>query len=364
MRLAMQGIVTRLGHTCLLANDGREAWQTLQAQKVDVVITDWTMPDMDGIELCHQIRANSSEVGYVYVLMASAHDQADEIRDGMLAGADGYLTKPLCVAQLERNLIAAERVTALHARLGVAHQALADVNRQQADMIAMLGHDARQPLTAIIGYSDANLDGWETVPDPVRRSLVVKVANAARRLDQLIEDVLTMANLDSGVITVRAQAVPVAAAIQEVISCDPTTFQITITGDQEIQVLVDPWHLRQIIANLLGNAVKYGREPIVVLIGEAEARVRIGISDQGEGVPAEFVPDLFKRFSRADTGIATLKSGTGFGLYIVQQLAEINDGKISYAPGDKGGSCFTLELPSPGADLVHPLPALADRPAR
>ncbi len=127
-------------------------------------------------------------------------------------------------------------------------------------------------------------------------------------------------------------------------------------GDLTAQALVDPWHLRQILSNLLGNAVKYGQPPIRVTITDRardaesgtdeEAGVDIEVCDSGEGVPAEFVPRLFDRFSRAETGIATEKQGTGFGLYIVRRLTEVNGGQIRYRPGEPAGACFAVTLPA------------------
>jgi signal transduction histidine kinase len=345
-RIAIRGMITTLGHECLLAVNGDQAWQLLQSEEVDVVITDRIMPDLDGLELCRRIRAAGSEAGtegkYLYVVLASALGEDEQARDGMLAGADDYLAKPLRAAQLERKLIAAERVTSLQRKVAGANTALARANELQADMLALLAHDARQPLTAILGYSEALVDDWETTPDQLKCSLVAKTNDAARRLNQLIEDVLTMANLDSGTISCRTEPLGLETIIDEVIAAGHESVDVTL--DPEVRALVDPWHFRQILANLVGNAVKYGAPPFrVTVLADAE-QVEVQVSDRGEGVPADFVPHLFERFKRAETGIATLKAGTGFGLYIVRALAEVNGGDVTYRPEPDGGSCFTLSL--------------------
>jgi signal transduction histidine kinase len=352
VRMSMRGMVVALGHECLLAENGLQAWQTLQDESIDVVITDRMMPDLDGLELCRRIREATPETDYVYVVLATALGTDAEARDGMVAGADDYLVKPVRKTELERKLIAAERVTALHRQLALTQDRLAEANRIQADMIAMLGHDARQPLTAVIGYSEANLEDWEISPVSAKRALVVKTAVAARRLNQLIEDVLTMANLDSGTLMCRAESFAPDTLIAEVIAAAGEEGAVTVSGDLTAHTTMDPWHFRQIVTNLVGNAQKYGAPPIAVTVHPAAGRMRIAISDQGEGVPTGFVPHLFERFTRADTGIATRKQGTGFGLYIVQRLAEANDGSISYTPGATGGSCFTLDVPAGGAARV------------
>jgi signal transduction histidine kinase len=113
-------------------------------------------------------------------------------------------------------------------------------------------------------------------------------------------------------------------------------------------VLADTRHLHQILVNLLSNAHKYGGE-------EAEVRVQAGrldtalvevvVADDGEGVPPEFVPHLFERFSRATSGVASTRTGTGLGLYIVRELVAANGGTIRYEPNRPHGSRFVVELP-------------------
>jgi two-component system cell cycle response regulator len=115
-RLLVRSAVERLGHRCTLAEDGSEAWRRYQDELPDVVITDWQMPGMDGTALAQAIRGHSgSSYAYVLVLTGAADEQT--ARGTMEAGADDLLLKPLDLPQLERKLIAAGRVTALHRRL-------------------------------------------------------------------------------------------------------------------------------------------------------------------------------------------------------------------------------------------------------
>ena len=360
-RMAMHGMVTSLGHQCLLGRNGSQAWNLLQDGDFDVLITDRVMPDLDGLELCRKIRSESDPgAGYLYVILASALGEEEQARDGMLAGADDYLAKPLRLRQLELKLIAAERVTGLHSRLArttddlrlttqrdaETNRRLSTANQLQADMMAMLSHDARQPLAAVIGLVEATVEEWDNSPDAARLKNLKRASSAARRLDQLIEDVLTMGNLDAGTISSRPRAVTVAETLAEAVTAAGSP-EVELRGEPAAQALVDPWHLRQILTNLISNAVKYGRAPITVTVRTAPGEVEVDVQDSGEGVPVEFVPRLFDRFTRAETGIATEKQGTGFGLYIVRQLVEANGGHIRYRPGAPAGACFAVTLPTP-----------------
>ena len=115
-RLLLHSALERLGHECLLAENGDEAWRLFQEQSPEVVITDWLMPVMNGLELCRRIRRETRE-SYTYVIVATSLVERGNVRAGMEAGADDYLTKPLDPFDLETRLVAAKRVTSLHAEL-------------------------------------------------------------------------------------------------------------------------------------------------------------------------------------------------------------------------------------------------------
>ena len=117
-----------MGHECLAAVDGDTAWEPFQASGADVIISDRLMPGLDGLELCRRVRALPG-VPYTYFVFLTALTHKSEILEGMHEGADDYLTKPLDLDELRARLIAAERVTSLHRRLGEQAQALERSNR-------------------------------------------------------------------------------------------------------------------------------------------------------------------------------------------------------------------------------------------
>ncbi len=116
--LSVETALRNLGHHCLSATDGTRAWQVFQKRHPDVVISDWLIPGLTGLELCRMIRAHPAR--YTYLIMVTGQDSRDQMFEGMSAGADDYLVKPLNAAALELRLIAAARVTSLHRQL--AHQ--------------------------------------------------------------------------------------------------------------------------------------------------------------------------------------------------------------------------------------------------
>ncbi|MEY2420692.1 MAG: hypothetical protein QOI95_759 [Acidimicrobiaceae bacterium] len=141
-RLIAHMALRSLGHECHAAVNGTEAWNAFQSLRPDVVMSDWMMPGMTGLELCHRIRCDASG-NYTYFIMVTARGALDEILEGMSAGADDYLVKPLDPDDLRVRLIAADRVTSLHRELEQQRSELAMANDE---LIAIARRD---PLTGV-----------------------------------------------------------------------------------------------------------------------------------------------------------------------------------------------------------------------
>jgi PleD family two-component response regulator len=139
-RSVLRAVVERLGHECRVATDGDEAWRLFQEAQPDVLITDWMMPGLNGPELCRRARQHNED-GYTYVILATALGEHENVLEGMEAGADDYLTKPISPFDVRARLVAAKRVTELHKELDRLHTALAAQAR--TDPLTGLGNRLR-----------------------------------------------------------------------------------------------------------------------------------------------------------------------------------------------------------------------------
>src|SRR6476620_7242487 len=140
-RRILQRAVERFGHDCVATADGADAWDAYQDARFDVVISDWVMQNIDGVELCELIRENPGPC-YTYVILLSVLSDRGHFLKGMQAGADDYLTKPLDAEELQARLAAAERVTSLHHRLAEQNNRLETLMRQQEQLSATLAETA------------------------------------------------------------------------------------------------------------------------------------------------------------------------------------------------------------------------------
>jgi two-component system, cell cycle response regulator len=145
-RLVLEAVVTKLGHECLVASDGSHAWEVLTEHEIDVLLTDWMMPGLDGPELCRRVREELRHYTYVVLITGLANPQ--QVLEGMRAGADDYLIKPVDPFSVQTSMVAAERVIILHRQLADFRTQLEQTNLEllelsRVDALTGLGNRRR-----------------------------------------------------------------------------------------------------------------------------------------------------------------------------------------------------------------------------
>lgn len=246
----------------------------------------------------------------------------------------------------ERNRAARE--------LAQAEAELRQVNGLNADVLAMLGHDVRSPLTVILGYlEELTSETGDAADLPGRhRDQLDRVLRAAQQLQGLIDNILAMATVDHGQITTHPHRVRLLDEVREALSVIPGSAAVTVLAHGDLHAWADGFHVRQVLANLVTNALRYGAPPVIVTIAaEGDTTVSVTVSDHGPGVPENEVPSLFERFNAGPAqgpqrpGVAS----SGFGLYVSAGLAVANQGRVEYL-GSPSGAAFTLTLPATRRD--------------
>ena len=163
----------------------------------------------------------------------------------------------------------------------------------------------------------------------------------------LVEDILAMAAADAGQLTPNITDVRVADAVGDALSAISADGAVQVSVDAGLLVVADPFHLRQILTNLVTNALRYGEPPVVVTaVEDSGGTVTLRVRDQGSGVPLAAVPRLFERFAKSATPNPGVSVGpaSGFGLYMAARMATLNHGQLVYEPAE-AGACFALTLP-------------------
>lgn len=219
----------------------------------------------------------------------------------------------------------------------------------RADFVSLVSHELRSPMAAVIGAARTLEERWRELTADQRTAFLALIADETNRLATLIGDVLDTSRIEAGTFSYRFGEVDVGDLVRDTVAGFALhQEEVTMVAHTEWQlpnVRGDRERLRQVLQNLLENAVKYSRagEEIDVRTWAKNGRVHVAVEDTGSGIPREQHGLIFERFGRANVGLG--KPGTGLGLFIARSIAEAHGGRLTVesAPGE--GATFTLELP-------------------
>ncbi|MDQ6930725.1 MAG: ATP-binding protein, partial [Candidatus Eremiobacteraeota bacterium] len=252
----------------------------------------------------------------------------------------------LALQLLVQNYRTASQNTALYEEIEDRRAAVIELNQTKSDLIAMLAHDFRGPLTSIMGFSEM-LRG-EEMPRPEQEDFLDTIIAAAQRLSNLANDTLAMSNLEENELSLVIEPVDYVALATKAAEIYSEERTIHISAQPEhITGNADRSRLRQVFDNLIGNAVKYSPEggDVTVELKRTGGEIEMRVSDSGIGIPRNEVDRIFTRFSRASNARASGISGTGFGLYLTRQIVERHGGTIRVQSTLGKGSTFIMEVP-------------------
>jgi two-component system phosphate regulon sensor histidine kinase PhoR len=227
---------------------------------------------------------------------------------------------------------------------------LKQLERTRVDFVANVSHELRTPLSLIKGYAETLLDGAKDNPE-VATKFLQTIDRNARRLDLLIQDLLTISALESGRVSLSFAPVALHALIERMLadfkSRAAARHVRLVSAMPELTASADEARLEQVLGNLLENAVKYGREHGTVTVGgraTPEGALEIFVQDDGPGIPAEALERVFERFYRVDKARSREQGGTGLGLSIVKHIVHGHGGRVwvESAPGHGAKFFFTL----------------------
>jgi two-component system phosphate regulon sensor histidine kinase PhoR len=329
----------------LLAN--RAAEQLLgprQKQASEASLADWLGPDhQDLMEFLRQSRKGKGD---------AIRRQIEWTGNGVHATYD-------CVACCVRNEQGKDCGV-----VAVLHDVTRDKEGAQLknDFVSYVSHELKTPLASITAYAEMLLDG-EADDEPTRREFMAVIHSQAKRLNRLIEDMLNISRVESGLMPFRKTPLSLTLLVEEQVQMIRSFAEernVQIVGSQPIvcdQVVADRDMMTLVIVNLLSNAVKYnkpgGSVTIETEVDEVGATVRVRVTDTGVGIPADEAEHLFEKFYRAPAN-ARRAEGTGLGLNLVKQIVERLHGGRVFVQSEVGvGSVFGFELPLASGQTVE-----------
>lgn len=234
-----------------------------------------------------------------------------------------------------------------------ANERLRLAAEQTAQFVTLTAHELRSPVAALTGGADLLSAHWGALSDADRQSTLENMAQAGRRLKRLVDDLLVASCLEAGSFGFTLEDMAVAPSIAEAVAELPPAEggQVQVEADAGLMVQADRARFVQIMTNLLANAARHGAPPVRVQATQAGSSVVIRVSDGGGGVPSEFAPILFEKFSQAP---GKSRRGTGLGLFIVRELARGQGGEAWYETTHEGLGSFAFSLPTGPPSVANP----------
>ncbi len=253
-------------------------------------------------------------------------------------------------AEVERK----EQLQIMTEKLAVANDKLRKLDNAKTEFISIASHQLRTPLTAVKGYVSLILEGSYGPITPEQKNVLSSISISNERLINLVEDLLNISRIESGRMEFNFEACNVADLCREIYDTfvlrakDRNLFlKLDLVRALELQVKTDRNKLREVVSNLVDNAIKYTPAGGVKMRAyRNEDKVRIEVTDTGIGIPQTEMPYLFAKFSRGKDTSRLNAGGTGLGLHVGKSMIEALHGKIwAESEGDKKGSTFIVELP-------------------
>ncbi len=281
-------------------------------------------------------------------------DKHDDIRKFLVncspvTGAKGRVGGVLI--SMDDVTLLEEKEMLLRESMRVAEEA----NDAKSAFLSNISHEIRTPMTAILGFTEVLKRGFNLSGDERQRHLGT-ISRSGEHLLELINGVLDLSKVESGALDVESLPVSVAALSHEVIKVlqvkadeKCVSLELEIASDLPQTILTDPSRLRQIMTNLVGNAIKFTEEggvTLKLLHDESDQYLSIAVSDSGIGMTAEQQASIFDAFTQADSSITRRFGGTGLGLSISRKLAEALGGSIDVSSEPGLGSTFTVAVPT------------------
>lgn len=325
------------------AASGREALDNLDLYNPDLILLDVMMPELNGLEVCQQIKSLKKWEALPIVMVTALSTKADLARC-LNAGADDYISKPVSAIELRA------RVRSM-LRIKQQYDSMQELLKLREDMVKMLLHDLRNPLSTVL----LGLELLQTVKLPPEKQALrlSQIHSSAQMLQHLIEDLLQIALVESGKIVLQKTQIN----LPELVKSSTSLFEaIAAQKDQSIQVVLpesqpEIWGdfklLRRTLDNLIANSIKFSPNHSTIQIelntSESDGAI-VRVLDEGKGVPEALREQIFKKYE-----VGTLMpeiSQIGLGLAFCKTVVEAHQGQIGVQPNQPNGSIFEICLPA------------------
>lgn len=343
------------GIKTIVTEDGVDAFEVLKESigEIDMVITDFMMPVMNGDELCRKIRQDLGNKT-IPVIFLSAMNERSSILKMFAAGASDYIVKPFAKEELLARIRVHLESRVLSRKLSTQVRELKRLSKLKDDFLSITSHDLKAPLNGILGFTEILME--EAPLDETHKEYLKHVQDSGYFLLSLIGDILDLGKLQSKDedLSITPQNMGdivqgVADTLAHMASPKGIKLEIIKKSDTGLNISGNKNALTRIFNNLLSNAIKFTpvNGEIKLVIEQLENdKISVSVIDSGIGIPEDKVPILFNKFSKISRPGTAGEKGTGLGLSITKELVERHNGVISVSSEEGKGTTFSVVFSS------------------
>lgn len=328
---------------------GSDALTAASLVPPDVILLDISMPEMDGFEVCRRLKEMEALRDTPIIFLTGHTDTAAKVRAFKAGGAD-YITKPFQMDEVLARVNVQLELRRSRADLQRSYDRLRTLERLRDDLVHMVVHDMRSPLTALSVLLDVVMSevGGSLGPEAAE-DLRVAIDSAAR-VSRMANDLLDISRMEEGKLPLDRRPHDLLAICRDVVgrvAASDRTRRIDV-DDGEAVVTCDGAIIARVVENLVGNAVKHTPRGtgVRVVVEQRADRTRVAVHDQGPGVAPADRARIFDKFGAVASRQAGSYHSVGLGLAFCKLAVEAHGGTIGVEPGDPVGSVFWFELPA------------------
>ena len=406
--IGLKFLLKEHGFNVRVAYDGVQALAAVAEQEPALIVSDIVMPEMDGYELCRNLRSDP-ETKHIPIILLTALSELTDVIKALENGADNFVTKPykpdFLISRIHHILINSElrrgrrsekiieiffnnrrysfsampdqvidlllstfenavqknkelqevnqKLLEAQRELREKNKELERVNAQKDRFLGMAAHDLRNPLGHISTVADILLEDLDGKITEQQRELLEITRSSSQFMLDLVNDLLDIAKIESGKLHLNLQETDLAALVSQNVAlnralADKKNITLVLDVPDDLPPLtVDPGKMEQVLNNLISNAIKYSYPGTTVSIRLARQgdSVLLSVADEGQGIPADELGKLFQPFERTSVTTTAGEKSTGLGLVIVKRIVEGHHGKIWVESTVGKGTTFFVSLP-------------------
>ena len=355
IRATIEEFLSLAGYRVEGAGGGREALDRLGTASYDLVISDLQMPDMDGLAVIGWIRETHPSLP---VLVMTGHATVESSVQALRLGAYDYLLKPFRLDEVERtieNCLERRRLERRNLELVATNEWLHEVERIKDDLLAVVSHEFRTPLTGMKGFLRILRQGGMDKLGPDQVQAIEAIDDNVRRLDEMIANLLALVEAQGAAALPIREPARLGELVRDVLASVDLVrgrgrLEIDIAENaRSAEVLVDRQRFPLVVTNLVDNAFKFVHEPgsaeVVVRVWRDDASVHLEVHDDGIGIPELLGEALFERFTQADMSSTREYQGAGLGLAVVREIVSAHGGQFRLVAPLLRGTSVRVTLP-------------------